>query len=118
MRWLFFIGYFSALPLFADDDLVALRREYNQAAASVDTLVRLYGEERLSELAGQASDEGILPPGSKLVLIFWADDEAELFLNDNRIGDTRLTPTRIEIPEIYLRESNTLRAHCWEYGSR
>ena len=82
MRSLFFIGCFSALPLFADDDLVALRREYNQAAASVDTLVRLYGEERLSELAGQAGDEGILPAGSKLVLIFWADDEADLFRDD------------------------------------
>ncbi len=114
MHWLFFIGCFAALPLFADDDLVALRREYNQAAASVDTLVRLYGEERLGELAEQAANEGILPVGSKLVLIFWADDEAELYLNDNRIGDTRLTPTRIEIPEIYLRESNTLRAHCWD----
>ena len=114
MHWLFFIGCFSALPLFADDDLVELRREYNQAAASVDTLVRLYGEERLGELSEQAADEGILPAGSKLVLIFWADDEAELYLNDNRIGDTRLTPTRIEIPEIYLRESNTLRAHCWD----
>ena len=101
------------MPL-AADDLLALRRQYNQAAASVDTLVRLYGEDRLGELSEWADEGSLLPPGSKLVLIFWADDEAELYLNDHPIGNTRLTPTRVEIPAIYLRESNVLRAHCWD----
>ena len=96
------------------DDVLSLRRQYNQAAASVDTLVRLYGEGRLGQLVAQTDGKALLPAGSKLVLIFWADDEAELYLNDHRIGNTRLTPTRIEIPEIYLAESNILRAHCWD----
>ena len=98
----------------AADDVVALRQQYNQVSASIDTLVRLYGGDKLRELAKRKADSRLLPANSKLVLIFWADDEAELFLNDHRIGDTRLTPTRVEIPVVYLRESNVLRAHCWD----
>lgn len=98
----------------AADDVVALRQQYNQVSASIDTLVRLYGGDKLRELTKRKADSRLLPANSKLVLIFWADDEAELFLNGNRIGDTRLTPTRVEIPVVYLRESNVLRAHCWD----
>ena len=98
----------------AADDVVALRQQYNQVSASIDTLVRLYGGDKLRELAKRKADSRLLPANSKLVLIFWADDEAELFLNGHRIGDTRLTPTRVEIPVVYLRESNVLRAHCWD----
>lgn len=98
----------------AADDVVALRREYNQVSASIDTLVRLYGGDKLRELAKRKGTSRILPANSKLVLMFWADDEAELFLNGHRIGETRLTPTRVEIPVVYLRKSNVLRAHCWD----
>ena len=96
------------------DDVVTLRQQYNQVSASIDTLVRLYGGDKLRELAKRKADSRLLPADSKLVLIFWADDEAELLLNGHRIGDTRLTPTRVEIPVVYLRESNVLRAHCWD----
>ena len=98
----------------AADDVVALRQQYNQVSASIDTLVRLYGGDKLRELAKQKGNNRLLPTDSKLVLIFWADDEAELDLNGHRIGETRLTPIRVEIPVVYLRESNVLRAHCWD----
>ena len=98
----------------AADDVVALRQQYNQVSASIDTLVRLYGGDKLRELAKRKGNNRLLPANSKLVLIFWADDEAELFLNGHRIGETRLTPTRVEIPAVYLRTSNVLRAHCWD----
>ncbi len=96
------------------DDVVALRQQYNQVSASIDTLVRLYGGDHLRELAKRKEGSRLLPANSRLVLIFWADDEAELFLNGQRIGETRLTPIRVEIPVVYLRESNVLRAHCWD----
>ena len=98
----------------AADDVVALRQQYNHVSASIDTLVRLYGGDKLRELTKRKADSRLLPADSKLVLIFWADDEAELFLNGHRIGETRLTPARVEIPVVYLRESNVLRAHCWD----
>ena len=98
----------------AADDVVALRQQYNQVSASIDTLVRLYGGDKLRELAKRKGNNRFLPDNSKLILIFWADDEAELYLNGNRIGETRLTPIRVEIPVVYLHESNVLRAHCWD----
>ena len=107
-------GVGLAMPLAAADDVVVLRQQYNQVSASIDTLVRLYGGDKLRELAKRKGNNRLLPANSKLVLIFWADDEAELFLNEHRIGETRLTPTRVEIPVVYLRESNVLRAHCWD----
>lgn len=115
MHWLAWaacgVGWSTAA---AADDVVALRQQYNQVAASIDTLVRLYGGDKLRELAKRKGDNRFLPAHSKLVLIFWADDEAALYLNGHPIGETRLTPTRVEIPAVYLRESNTLRAHCWD----
>ncbi len=115
MRWLAWaacgVGWAAAATA---DDVVALRQQYNQVSASIDTLVRLYGGDKLRELAKRKGDSRLLPANSKLILIFWADDEAELFLNGHRIGETRLTPTRVEIPVVYLRESNVLRAHCWD----
>ncbi len=115
MRWLAWtacgVGWSTAA---AADDVVALRQQYNQVSASIDTLVRLYGGDKLRELAKRKENSRLLPANSKLVLIFWADDEAELFLNGHRIGETRLTPIRVEIPVVYLLSSNILRAHCWD----
>ena len=115
MHWLAWaacgVGWSTAATA---DDVVALRQQYNQVSASIDTLVRLYGGDKLRELAKRKGNNRFLPANSKLILIFWADDEAELFLNGHRIGETRLTPTRVEIPVVYLRESNVLRAHCWD----
>ncbi len=115
MRWLAWAACGVGWPVAtAADDVVALRQQYNQVSASIDTLVRLYGGDKLRELAKRQRASRLLPADSKLVLIFWADDEAELFLNGHQIAETRLTPIRVEIPVVYLRESNVLRAHCWD----
>ena len=48
---------------------LALRREYNEVAAAIDTLVRLYSAERMTRLADAAVTPGAqLPAGTKLVL--------------------------------------------------
>jgi hypothetical protein len=97
------------------EDPVELRREYNHVAASIDTLVRLHGGAALDALTARPqAGSGIVPQGFELVLIFWADDEAEVHLNGFHIGSTRLTPTQIEIPSLYLSETNQVRAHCWD----
>ena len=113
MRSLFLLCWLATATE-AADNATELRRQYNQVAASIDTLVRLYGGERLTELAARQGKSSPLPPDQKLVLIFWADDEAKLYLNGQPIGSTRLTPTRIEIPAMYLRDENVLTAHCWD----
>lgn len=94
---------------------LALRRQYNGVAAAIDTLVRLYSAERFTRLAEAEADGGVrLPPGSRLVLLFWADDEARIYLNGAPVGETRLTPTRIEIPAFYVQADNVLTARCWD----
>ena len=97
------------------EDPVELRREYNHVAASLDTLVRLHGGGALEALtAWPEAGKGIVPAGFELVLIFWADDEAEVYLNGFRVSSTRLTPTQVLIPSLYLAETNQVRAHCWD----
>lgn len=96
------------------DEILRLRQEFNEVAAHIDTLVRLYGGEQLEKLTTQPPNGELVPAGYDVVLIFWADDEAEIFLNDYRISDTRLTPTEVVVPELYLQENNILRAHCWD----
>ena len=91
-----------------------LRREYNQVAARIDTLINQYGSENLDLLEDLKQVNARIPAETDLVLLFWADDEAEVFLNGFLVGQTRLTPTLVKIPELYLREYNVLRAHCWD----
>ena len=100
---------------------VQLRREYNEVAAAIDTLIRRYGSDSLERLtrsfetvqqAGSAD-----PRADPLVLLFWADDEAEVFLNGYPVGRTRLVPTRVDIPRFYLEDHNVLRVHCWDTDS-
>ena len=98
----------------AGDEVLELRQEYNAVAASIDTLVRLYGGKQLEQLTARPQERNLVPAGFEVVLIFWADDEAEVFLNDYRISDTRLTPTEVVIPSLYFQENNRLRAHCWD----
>ncbi len=90
---------------------LAWRREYNQVVASIDTLTRLNGDQDVEALVRQQGNRGANVP---LVLLFWADDEAEIFINGFRIAETRLTPTQVEIPALYLRDMNHIRAHCWD----
>lgn len=97
-----------------DVPTLQLRREYNDVAAAIDTIVRGYGREQVDALTAPERDLLRLPPGARVVLLFWADDEAQLYLNGNPVGRTRLTPTRVEIPALYLQAENELRAHCWD----
>lgn len=90
------------------------RREYNEVAAAIDTLIGLYGSDSLERLTRPTRQP---PAGDPLLLLFWADDEAEVFLNGYPVGRTRLTPTRIEIPRFYLEDHNVLRVHCWDTDS-
>ncbi|MEE3234424.1 MAG: hypothetical protein VX294_09680 [Candidatus Latescibacterota bacterium] len=106
-----FLVFFLSCEWCWATDLFLLRQEYNAITASLDTLVRLYDLSPIEDLTRQR------PTASadlKLSLIFWADDEAEIFLNEFRVGQTRLTPTQIDIPSIYLQETNVLQAHCWD----
>ena len=114
--WLLWTAIFAGGPpeVLAQGEKLALRRDYNLVLASIDTLVRQFGPAQLERLSRTKSSAAILPRDMDLLLIFWADDEAEVFINGFPIGSTRLTPTQIEIPSLYLRQHNVLRAHCWD----
>ena len=87
------------------------RQEFNGIVASIDTLMRMEGDGDWSDLDRHRPE---LPEDISLVLLFWADDEAEIFVNGYRVAQTRLTPVQVEIPKLYLREQNVIRAHCWD----
>lgn len=120
MRGLLAVACLCALPLSAqpgpaagEGAALALRREYNGVAAAIDSLVRRYSQDRLSRLADEEATPGVqLPPAARLVLLIWADDEAMVYLNGAPVGQTRLTPTRIEIPTAYIESDNRLVARC------
>ncbi len=97
-----------------DGESLSLRRHYNAVAAAVDTIMRQLGRDRVDELTNESAPRNLLPDDAQLVLLFWADDEAELFLNGTPVSATRLIPTRVEIPEFYLRKNNLFQAHCWD----
>ncbi|NKB72834.1 MAG: hypothetical protein GKR89_37675 [Candidatus Latescibacteria bacterium] len=95
--------------------LMQLRKHYNGVAAQIDSLARQLEGVPLEALMRGASEQAqMIPAGMRLVLLFWADDEAEVFLNGFRIGQSRLTPVRVEIPPLYLQGQNQLRVHCWD----
>ena len=48
------------------------------------------------------------------VMIFWADDEARVWLNDFPVGETRLTPVEVTVPDLYFQGQNRLRVRCWD----
>ncbi len=96
----------------------ALRQEYNAVSAQIDSLVRAM--EGLDPKALDAKrlpkgeDPGLVPDGMSLVLIFWADDEARIWINDYLVGETRLAPIEVAVPPLYLRGENRIRARCWD----
>lgn len=102
----------------ADERLFALRREYNLVSAGIDSLVRAMqqvDEEVLQKpTLPEGRSERIVPDGMSLVMIFWADDEARVWLNDFVVGETRLTPVEVTVPDLYLRGQNRIRARCWD----
>ena len=110
------VCFLAGLPQAAwslDQQALQLRREYNAVVASMDSLLRLYGHANFAELAAGKGPTPVMQT-QDLVLIFWADDEAQVYLNGYLVGQTRLTPTLVEIPRFYLREENILSAQCWD----
>lgn len=102
----------------AADDRLSLRWEYNAVSAEIDSLVRAM--EAVDPDAVEAARlpegerSGVIPQGMSLSLIFWADDEARVWINDYPVGETRLTPLEVKIPELYLRRQNRIRVRCWD----
>ena len=92
--------------------MLSVRREYNTISAQVDSLVRTMEavDPRALEASLLPSESLAIPEGMTLVIIFWADDEARIWFNDYLVGETRLTPVEVEIPSLYLRPRNTIRA--------
>ena len=111
---LFVVGYVDAV----ERDVLEQRQEYNDVSAAVDSLVRMMQVVDTEALKGpklpEGRDERIVPEGMSAVMIFWADDEAQIWLNDFPVGETRLTPVEVAIPDLYFRGQNTLRARCWD----
>ncbi len=88
-----------------------LRQEFNQVSAAIDTVVLVYGNETIKQVTKNATKSQV---NYKTVLIFWADDEAVVYLNGQVVGSSRLTPKRIEIPAMYLQAQNVLGVHAWD----
>ena len=88
------------------------RQEYNGVVAAIDTLMRVEGAREIGP-NWIAIDLRYLKR-YRSFFIFWADDEAEVFINGYRVAQTRLTPVQVEIPKLYLREQNVIQAHCWD----
>ena len=100
----------------ANADTLALRRAYNDASAAIDSLVSLMrgSDADVLDKLPEARPDRVLPEGMTAVMIFWADDEARVWLNDFPVGETRLTPVEVSIPDLYFHEQNRLRVRCWD----
>ena len=109
---LFASGYVAAM----ERDVSAIRREYNDVSAAVDSLVRMMqaADAEVLKKLPEARPERVLPEGMTAVMIFWADDEARVWLNDFPVGETRLTPVEVTVPDLYFQGQNRLRVRCWD----
>ena len=94
----------------------ALRREYNDVSAAIDSLVRMMqvADAEVLKKLPEVRPERVLPEGMTAVMIFWADDEARVWLNDFPVGETRLTPVEVTVPDLYFQGQNRLRVRCWD----
>ena len=66
------------------------RQEFNGIVASIDTLMRMEGGGDWSDLDRHRPE---LPEDISLVLLFWADDEAGIFIKGWRITQTATNPS-------------------------
>lgn len=102
----------------AGESVLELRQAYNTVVAEIDSVVRVMAVRDLEALDGKRlpdqSEDGLVPEGMAVVMIFWADDEAQVWVNDFLVGETRLTPVEVEVPSIYLQAQNRIRARCWD----
>ena len=105
-------GYVDAV----ERDVLALRREYNDVSAAVDSLVRMMqvADAEVLKKLPEVRPKRVLPEGMTAVMIFWADDEARVWLNDFPVGETRLTPVEVTVPDLYFQGQNRLRVRCWD----
>ena len=101
-----------------DERVLGLRQEYNAVAAQIDSVVRAMGVDDRSALDMSRlpieRDALVVPRGDEVVMIFWADDEAKVWLNDYFVGETRLTPVEVVVPSLYLSSTNRIRVRCWD----
>ena len=109
---LFASGYVEAM----ERDALAIRQEYNDVSAAIDSLVRMMqgADAEVLKKLPETRAERILPEGMTAVMIFWADDEARVWLNDFPVGETRLTPVEVTVPDLYFQGQNRLRVRCWD----
>ena len=109
---LFASGYVEAI----ERDALATRREYNDVSTAIDSLVRMMqvADAEVLKKLPKARVERVLPEGMTAVMIFWADDEARVWLNDFPVGETRLTPVEVTVPDLYFQGQNRLRVRCWD----
>jgi hypothetical protein len=114
------ITLFSVATVFggALDETLALRRQYNFVSARIDSLVRAMEARDVGALEISKLPDGneslTLPENSEVVAIFWADDEAKVWVNDHFVGETRLTPVEVVVPHLYLKSNNVVRARGWD----
>ena len=101
-----------------DERVLGLRQEYNAVAAQIDSVVWAMGVDDRSALDMSRlpieRDALVVPRGDEVVMIFWADDEAKVWLNDYFVGETRLTPVEVVVPSLYLSSTNRIRVRCWD----
>lgn len=97
---------------------LSIRQEFNAVSARIDSLIRVMSAADPTVIDRKrlpgSTDVLSLPKGTSVVCIFWADDEARVWLNDFPVGETRLTPVEVEVPHLYLRSRNRIRARCWD----
>ncbi|MCY3765990.1 MAG: hypothetical protein OXH06_11265 [Gemmatimonadetes bacterium] len=97
---------------------LSIRQEFNAVSARIDSLIRVMSAADPTVIDKKrlpgSTDVLRLPKGTSVVCIFWADDEARVWINDFLVGETRLTPVEIEIPHLYLKGRNRIRVRCWD----
>jgi hypothetical protein len=112
------IGLFSGQTEAVAGEALALRRQYNVVSARIDSLVRAMQERDEGSVEAEKLPDGretlSLPDDTQVVAIFWADDEAKVWVNDHFVGETRLTPVEVVIPNLYLKSDNVIRAKGWD----
>lgn len=96
-------------------DLISLRQEYNSISAEIDSLVWTLETKAIEKThLPKVGGERVFPEGMEAQMIFWADDEARVWLNGYLVGETRLTPVEVTVPIFYFGIKNQIRVQCWD----